>query len=175
SNSEIIKEGFLSKLEILSENYSGDLVSAFKEIIDEKNKEHLKILYRIEYYMDDFFAKYVDVKFDVKELNPLYSQSKLYQEFNNLYFKNFGKQMEKTTDENSFMNFVSTVVLAKGGGWKTGDDRGISKLGKFQHRFTLPRNYFIDPIKFDLEEGQELMIDWKEDDFTQIKQLIDNE
>ena len=175
SNSEIVKEAFVSKLEILGENYSGDLISSFKENIDEMNKEHHKILSRLESYVDDFFTKYVDVKFDLKELDPLYSQSKLYHEFNNLYFKNFGKQMEKTTDENSFMNFVSTVVLAKGGGWKTGDNRGISKLGKIQHRFTLSRNYFIDPTKFDLEEGQELMIDWKEDDFIQIKQLIDNE
>ena len=176
SNSETVKEGFVSKLEILGENYSGDLISSFKENVDEMNKEHLKILSRLESYLDDFFTKYVDVKFDVKELDPLYSQSKLYHEFNNLYFKNFDKKMEKSTDENNVMNlFANKVILAKGGGWKTGDERGISKLGKIEYRFTLPRNYFIDPTKFDLEEGQELMIDWKEDDFTQIKQLIENE
>jgi hypothetical protein len=83
----------------------------------------------------------------------------------------------KEAKKNSLLGIigVNTIKLAKGGGWKYGNKDEISKLGKFEHSFSLPRSYFIHPNHFEVEQSIEMRKDWKDEDFQIIKDFLKNE
>ena len=64
-------------------------------------------------------------------------------------------------DENSiFRHLATTVVLAKGGGWKHESKEEVSQLSTFSSSMTLPRKYFISPDNFDWDRKMEISEDW---------------
>jgi hypothetical protein len=176
SNSSFVKEAFTCKLEEYSENYGGGLIKILEKKLDLNDDEQNKILKRIKQHIDTHFETFVRPKKDITELNPVYAQNKIYSDFNKNYFRSFGKQMKKHSDEsNSIMNLFSKVTLLKGGGWKTEGRKEISKLSKISSSFSLPRIYFIEPEVFDFENTREISSDWNDETFAEVKSAIDYE
>lgn len=83
--------------------------------------------------------------------------------------------MQKSSNENSLLNLFSKVTLLKGGGWKIEGRDEISKLGKISTSFSLPRVYFTRPENFDFESGIEMVTNWDDTNFAEIKRFLDNE
>lgn len=176
SESSFLKEAFTCKLEEYSENYGGGVIKILKKELDLNDNELNNIYKRIEKHLDIHFKTFISSKIEIKELNPLYTQNKIFLDFKKNYFRSFGKQMKKHTDEsNSFLNLISKVTLLKGGGWKTEGRNDISKLSIISSSFSLPRNYFIEPEIFDFENSRELGIDWNNKTFAEVKSALDNE
>lgn len=175
SSSATVRECFTLKLKEYSENYGGHLTDALENHLDISNKEHQEILISIKSYMYNYYDYNVNIKRDIKELNPYYSDNKAINDFNRFFDKKMSRGIRKGTDTNSFLGFAKTIQLAKGGGWKHGEESEIKKLAKIQTSMALPRNYFIDPNQYDLEESLESLTNWKETDFKIIEKWISNE
>ena len=87
------------------------------------------------------------------------------------------ESINKGATENSLLGIlgVSTIQLSKGGGWRFGAKNNISQLGRIESSFTMPRSYFINPNEFELEKGFLNTEDWNEEEFLEIKNLLENE
>ncbi|WP_346856925.1 hypothetical protein [uncultured Draconibacterium sp.] len=176
SKSSFVKEAFICKLEEYSENYGGGLTEVLKDKLDFNDTESRIVYERVEKYMNDFFIVNVKVKNDIKELNPQYSQNKIFKDFNKGYARSMGKLMQKASDDgNSFLNLITKVQLLKGGGWKMEGRDDISKLAEISSSYSLPRRCFIEPEHFDWEQSKELTRDWDGNYFDEIKNILDNE
>lgn len=173
SSSNTIKEAFICKLEEYSENYGGHVTEVLKENLNYKTENHKNVLERVNIYMNTFYDKYVKVKYGINELDPYFTQRKHIELFHKIFNKKMNKMMEDASnDESNFLSTVKSIKLAKGGGWKTGDNKDISKLYSVGHSFAMPRNQLIFPNKFDIEHGAAISKDWKEEDFKLIIDLI---
>lgn len=176
SSSSTIKEAFICKLEEYSENYGGHVTEVLKENLNDKNENHKKVLERVSIYMNTFYDKHVRVKSGINELDPYFTQRKHIELFHKIFNKKMSKMMQDATnDKSSFLSTVKSIKLAKGGGWKTGDNRDISKLHSIGHSFAMPRNHLIFPNRFDIEHGIAIHTDWKDEDFKLITDLISHE
>lgn len=175
SSSSIVKESFISKLKEYSENYGSHLTEVLEKNLDTNDANHQQILKSIIEYRNDFYETNINIKRNIKELNPYYTNNKILNDFNNFFNKKMRRGINKETDANSFLAFATTIQLAKGGGWKRGENNEIMKLAKIETSMALPRNYFIDPNQYELAESQEQRIDWKEEDFNIIQKWIANE
>ncbi len=176
SSSKFVKEAFICKLEEYSENYGGGLTEVLKDELDLNDPENKIIFERVEKYMNDFFESHSRVKFGIKELNPRYTHNEIFVEFNKSYVRGWSNMMQKVSKgNNSFLDFVSTVHLLKGGGWKMEGKDDISKLAKIGSSFSLPRRCFIEPEHFDWEQSAELSKDWSKGYFDEVKKILENE
>jgi len=176
SKSGIVKEAFISKLEEYTENYGREIIEILEEQIAKSREEHVAVIKRIENYRQDFYARNILVKKYIQELNPFYTHNKLFNNFIRLHQKTFNAKMKKSVEEHSFLSTLAkNVQLAKGGGWKIGGRNEISKLGHFESGFLLPRDYFIFPNYYEMEESAKMRRDWIEEEFALIKQCIDDE
>ncbi|WP_126651538.1 ligand-binding sensor domain-containing protein [Chryseobacterium aureum] len=173
SSSSTIKEAFICKLEEYSENYGGHVTEVLKENL---NENHKNILERVSIYMNAFYDKYVKVKYGINELDSYFTQRKHIELFHKIFNKKMSNMMQDVTnDKSNFLSTVKSIRLAKGGGWKTGDNRDISKLYSIGHSFAMPRNHLIFPNRFDIEHGIAVHTDWKDEDFKLITDLISYE
>ncbi|MCZ4696414.1 hypothetical protein DWB61_17260 [Ancylomarina euxinus] len=176
SKSLLVKEAFICKLEEYTESYGGSVTATLKEKLDFEDNDLKEIFERIEDYKVVFYQNNVVVKDEIKELNPAFTQNRLFVEFNKNYNRRFSRQMQKSSEENSsFLNFCSKVTLLKGGGWKIDGRDEISKLSEISTSFSLPRMYFIRPENFDFETSVEMFTNWSETNFAEIKRILDNE
>jgi len=176
SNSSLVKEAFICKLEEYTESYGGSVTEVLKQKLDFSDTELTAVFERIEKYKTNFYDKNVLVKDGIKELNPAFTQNKLFIDYNKNHNRLFSRQMQKSSNENSFfLNFCSKVTLLKGGGWKIDGRDEISKLGRISTSFSLPRVYFTRPENFDLESSLEMANNWDDTSFAEIKRFLDNE
>ncbi|MEY8761266.1 hypothetical protein [Chryseobacterium tongliaoense] len=176
SSSSTIKEAFICKLEEYSENYGGHVTDVLKENLNDEEENHKNVLDRVSKYMNTFYDKFVKVKYGINELDPYFSQSKYIDLFNKIFQQKFSGMMEDANEkENSFLSMVNSIQIAKGGGWKTGENKEVSKLHSIGHSFAMPRNHLIFPNKFDIEHGIAIHTDWKDENFKLITDLISNE
>lgn len=176
SKSKIVKEAFVCKLEEYTENYGSEVLEIIKTNIDLAVPEFASVYERIEKHRQEHLDKNILVKNDINELNPYYTQNKLFTEFTYNYNRVFSRSLQKSTSESSvFLNFCTTIKLLKGGGWKTEGREEITKLGKISHDFSLPRNYFIEPEKIDYEHSVNLSKEWNNDMFIEIIKALNNE
>lgn len=175
SKSSFVKEAFICKMEEYTESYGGSVTEVLKQRLDFGDAELKAIFERIEKYMVEFYAKNVHVKNGIKELNPAFTQNRLFVDFNKNHNRLFSRQMQKSRDKNSLLNLFSKVTLLKGGGWKIDGRDGISKLGTISTSFSLPRVYFTRPENFDFESGVEMGTNWDYTSFTEVKRFLDNE
>lgn len=176
SKSSLVKEAFICKLEEYTESYGGSVTEILKQNLDFRDVELKATFERIEKYKDEFFKNNVLVKDGIKELNPAFTQNRLFVEFNKSYNRHFNRQFQKSSNENSlFLNLCTKVTLLKGGGWKIDGRDEISKLGKISTGFSLPRIYFTRPENFDYESGVEMVTNWDNTSFAEIKRFLDNE
>lgn len=176
SSSVTVREIFILKLEYYLENYIDSFLSIVKRCLDCSNLNHLNVLNRLESYQAKFLKENFDLKKGVKELDPFYTDNKNYSKFWTFFRKKINRSLSDKSKENSLIAlFGSEIILAKGGGWTTGNREDISKLGKFESNFTLPRDYFIDPIEFEMFEIGEMKRDWEDGHFLEIENFISNE
>ncbi|WP_075604076.1 hypothetical protein [Saccharicrinis aurantiacus] len=176
SKSELVKESFVCKLEEYTESYGSSVTKILKQKLDFNDNDLKAVFKRVQNHTDEFYKKNVLVKNGIKELNPSFSQNKLFVDYNKNHSRRFSLQIKKSSEnDNSFMNLISKVVLLKGGGWKMDGRDEISKLGNFGTSFSLPRKYFINPELFDYEFHKETRGDWDKNSFKEIKRCLDNE
>ncbi len=176
SDSELIKESFICKLEEISENYGGHIIKILEDNLDNKPKNK-SVIDRVKNYIESYYAKNIDLKNSLLELNPYHTHYKFIKAFNELFYKNMSKSVDKGARENSLLSVLgtSTVQLSKGGGWRFGAKKEISQLGKVGASFTMPKGYFINPNKFELEKGFLIRQDWSDEEFLEIKTFLENE
>lgn len=177
SKSEFIKESFLCKLEELSEDYSTEILDVLENNLDKENLDNISILDRIKKYTYDYYENNVSLKNGILEFNPNQTHYKKIRYFNDLFHKNMSKSVNRGASENTFLSILGakTTQLSKGGGWRFGATKEISQLGSFSSSFTLPRSYFIDPNKYELEVGFLTRKDWTSKEFLELKTFLDNE
>lgn len=177
SKSELIRESFLCKLEEITENYGELVINVLKESINEGTSNRASVIMRIEKYFKDYYGKNVNLKNSILELNPYQTHYRFIKKYNSLFQKNINKSLDIGASENSLLSILgsNTIRLAKGGGWRFGPKKEIAQLESFSSSFSLPRSYFIDPNKFELEVGILCRKDWIEEDFLEIKNFLDNE
>ncbi len=177
SKSDLIKESFICKLEELSEDYGSHITDIMKDNLNDKNKYYISVIERVDNYRENFYATNVRLKNSILELDPYNTHYKYIKKLNELFSKNMRKNIDKGVDKNSLLSVLcpNTIRLAKGGGWKIGGKNEISQLGKFETSLILPRSYFINPTKFDIEMRIMSKKDWTDTDFSEIKTLLENE
>lgn len=177
SNSELVKESFLCKLEEISEDYGGHVTKILEDNLDKDISNNSIVIERVKKYVEDFFRKNTDFKRSIFELSPYYTHYKYIQMFNKLFSNKINKTVEKGARENSLLSTfgTNTIQLSKGGGWRTGSKREISQLDKVGASFAMPRGYFINPNEFELQKGFEIKEDWSDEDFIDIKKILENE
>lgn len=176
SKSPLVKEAFICKLEEYTESYGGSVTEILEQKLDFGDADSLAVFERIENYKVEFYKNNVLLKDGIKELNPAFTQNRLFVNYNKNHNRRFSRQMQKSSDENSFLlNICSKVTLLKGGGWKIDGRDEISKLGRISTSFSLPRVYFTRPENFDFESGVEMVTNWDNTSFAEIQRFLDNE
>ena len=146
-----VSSALIYKIEESAENYGstvGEILLRHLNLNDAADKELVERIKR----KTENFNELIREKGKVKELNPYYTQAGLVSKYNEDYFNKLNEGMQKTVNENSLLSsFATTVILAKGGGWKLDNRTEISKLSTFGTSFQLPRQYYISPDCFDFE------------------------
>lgn len=177
SKSELVKESFLCKLEEISEDYGGHVTNILENNYDKKNSNYSYVIERVKNYIEDYYGRNITLKNSISELNPYHTHYKLIKTFDESFSKNMSKTVGKGAKENSLLSILgaSTVQLSKGGGWRFGANKEISQLGKVGTSFSMPRGYFINPNKYELEKGFLIKQDWKDEEFLEIKTFLENE
>lgn len=177
SNSDLIKESFICKLEEISEDYGGHVTDVIENNLDMDNPDYIYVIERVKNYIEDYYAKNIDFKNSVSELNPYHTHYRYIKAFNESFSKNMSKSVGKGARNNSLISILgtSTVQLSKGGGWRFGAKKEISQLGRVGTSFTMPRGYFINPNNFELEKGILGRQDWKDEEFLEIKTFLEDE
>jgi len=180
SKSDLIRESFICKLEEISEDYGGHVSKIIESNLDKKNPNYLPVTERIKNYIEDYYAKNIDLKNSVSELNPYYTHHKSIKHFERLFSKKMSESVDKGAKENSLFSILTnngsnTIQLSKGGGFRIGNKKEISQLGKIGTSFTMPRSYFINPNKYELEKGFLMQQNWTDEEFSDINNLLDNE
>jgi hypothetical protein len=156
-----VAEALICKMELLIESYTSSVISVLREHLDLADNNDKQLLARIELKYGEF-GKYWDKKVKVKELNPLYTQSKLYE----IYQEGFGDSLssnleDSVEDKSSFLSLFTPVTLAKGGGWKHEKGGQVSQLSSIGTSFQFPREYYIRPETFDFENRVSYTENWE--------------
>jgi hypothetical protein len=157
---DLVRELTLHKIEILSENFGQAVVDVLKERLDLSNIIHSESLIRITEYLERFESE-LDKKRGIKELDPSLTMYKYLKQYHISRDKNMRERMNKETDKNSFLSFIPTVNLMKGGGWKAPTENKVSKLGTIQTTMRLPREYVLSPQQFDWNRQRAFTENWK--------------
>lgn len=162
SSSTVVREKFISKLELLSEEYGSSVIETLEAELDLNASEEKKIYDRIRVYCDNFWSQ-IKVKKHIKEFNPLYAESELYTLHSKNYGKKINQELTENIDKNSvFAQFAHTVILAKGGGWKHGETSKVEQLPEYSAKLQLPRSYFIAPESYNLNFTKRRRENWKD-------------
>ncbi|WP_312824861.1 hypothetical protein [Epilithonimonas sp.] len=177
SKSELVRESFLCKLEAISEDYGGYVLEVLEENLDVNKPTHNSAIKRIKKYIRDFYDKHTNSKNALSEFDPYNTHFKHIKKFNDLFHKNMSRSINQGAREDSFLSVLggSTVQLSKGGGYRFGTKKEIAQLSSFGTSFTMPRSYFIDPNRYDMEIGMMIRQDWNDEEFANIIKTIDNE
>lgn len=166
SSSSIVVESFIYKLEELIESYSSALLSVLQEQLNLNEEDDKTLLARVNSKYEEF-SEYWDKKVAIKELNPLYVQSKIYEIYEEQYHENISSSFEDSIAENSpFLNHMTTITLAKGGGWKHKKEGKVSQLSSVGTSFQFPRDYNLAPERFDFNIRVTYVENW-ENEFTE--------
>ena len=175
SKSELIRESFICKLEEASQDYGGQISELLKSNLDKA--KYSEVIERVENYISEFYKKHTSLKNSIKEFDPYNTDYKLVRKFNDIFHKKVSRSIDKGVRKDSLLSILggNTVQLAKGGGWRSSGNKNISQLGRFGSSFTMPRTYFIDPNKYELEILHFANKNWNEEEFAEIKTMLDNE
>ena len=176
SESEIIKESFICKIEELVEDYDDSVILCLKENININKNNHILFLERVVNHLHNFKTNKINPKEGIKELNPLENENKFINQYYFLHKKNNKEKYDNVeNNSSSFLNHLTTIVLAKGGGWKTNNSDKITELSKFEVSFRLSRSSMTNPLFYELEKSKDIFSDWQETDFKEVIELLENE
>lgn len=177
SKSQLIKESFICKLEEISEDYGNHITKILEEKLDNRSPEYCIMLERIKNYTKNFYSSNADMKYSIGELNPYSTHYKQIRRFNELFSKKMRETVGKSVREDSLLSILGTdtVQLSKGGGWRFGNRKEISQLGKVGTSFNMPRSYFINPNEFEMEKNFLEKQDWTDEEFVNIIAALENE
>ena len=158
---EFVKEAFICRIEILAGDYGGDVTDVMNEQWGIKSEEQQAVYNRMIAYLTEA-SKRRKAKNNIKELNPLYNQAS----YMDAYMKTYGKLTSRSINEgvekgSAFKYLATTVILAKGGGWKNKQTGKISQLGSIGLSMTLPRGYFVSPDNFEWDLHEERKENWE--------------
>lgn len=177
SNSELVRESFIYKLEELSEDYGNHIPEILNNFLERDNNSHQQVIDRIKNFIENYYSINVNAKDKILEFNPYQTQNKYIRLFDDYFNKKMNSSLSEGVRKNSILNVLgtNTVKLAKGGGWKFGHKNEISQLGKVGTKMSLPRSYFIYPDKYEIEKGITVKNDWTNEEFVEIKKMLENE
>lgn len=177
SESELVRESFLCRLEVISEDYGGQVLEVLEENLEVDKPTYSIAIERLKKYISDFYDKHTNSKNALLELDPYHTHFKHIKKFNDLFHKNMSRSIDQGARENSFLSILggSTVQLSKGGGYRFGTKKEIAQLSSFGTSFTMPRNYFIDPNIYEMELGMMIRQNWNDEEFADIIKTLENE
>ncbi|WP_338790924.1 hypothetical protein [Bernardetia sp. MNP-M8] len=163
-----IKDLLKAKIEVLINDYSDSIISIMENELDLNNTNdgfYLEEFKAIEQENQNSFLK----KIKVKEIISSHSHARLYNLFNSKNDNKMAKEMEegkKQHEENSFLKYFPTVVLARGNSYKfaeNGRDKFVP-LGKISASMTFPRSMFLNNDKYEYDANNEINQNWKVDE-----------
>ena len=160
SANEVVKEALIARIELLTEEYNTLVLEVLKEEWKIMNAEQQAVFDRVDRCLSELNTQ-LEKKVKIKEFNPWHSYSKYINKFMSLQNKTLTRNMEAHLEKSSIMHQIATtVVLAKGGGWKLSDQPEVSQLTTFRPSFRFPRSYFISPDDFDYNRRMDQFADW---------------
>ena len=119
SPSEKVRQTLLDYMIFYADNYMGHVTQALDKLkIDTQESKLLK------QYIEDRGA-FVQKRRKLKELSPMYSQYKYFQEACRIEKECKSQQVKEFEEESApfWMNMFKTEVLARGGGWRLKDGK----------------------------------------------------
>ncbi len=160
SPNEFVREAFISRVEILSEDYGSTVLNVLKDIWHSMSEEQVKIYQRLFDYAKNFGDE-LNRKMGIKELDPYYTQYKFLSEYNQTHQKLLQKSVNENVDKGSIIRqLANTVILAKGGGWRCKEKEEVSQLSKIGTSMIIPRSYMISPDNYEWEKMIEQSENW---------------
>jgi len=160
SSNEFVIESFISRIEIIGEDYGSKVIKVLESQWPEKTSGYEEILARVHRYINEFSAE-MDKRDKIKELNPAYTQSTYLNSYLVGYKKELQRSMDESVEKNSIIKqLASTIILARGGGWKHEETGEITQLATFVNSYTLPPSYYLSPDNFQWDMRKEQNENW---------------
>lgn len=154
-----VRDGLIRKLEELSEYHHKQIVAIVEQYAAD-NSFAEPILARLRTQYEEFNDR-LSKKSAIQELNPQLNERNSFLKYHELYNRTLShnyKQMEENST--GIMALAHKVLLAKGGGWRIKGREERHQLSSIGTSFTLPRSFFLNPIKFELEHQILLNKEW---------------
>lgn len=160
SSSSFVRTVFRGRIEYEVENFGRTIIEVLERELDLNNPDHIDFIEEIKGQLIKS-RTYIAEKSAIKELNPKYTHANLKAKFDESYREKLHSGMEDEVSANSLLgHLASTVILAKGGGWKQDGRDSIAQLTSFETVFQLPRQAFIIPERIDYELRLFYITDW---------------
>lgn len=162
SPNDFVREAFACKIEELTRiGFGKDIIELASTSLPQDTIEGKVFLARI----NECYTKHsnlIQEQLKLKEIDPFYTQAKLFENFNNVHYKRFNKTFSEGLKANSIMmQLVNNIILAKGGGWKMENQEEIRQLGKFESSFSIPKSLYLSPELNDWERLEFFNEDWE--------------
>lgn len=168
----LVRATFIGKLETLIEEYKGSVIEVLKNNLNLSNLETLEVFNYLNNYCMEHI-KELQAKDKVQELNPRYTQSKLYSFYMRYYSRGMSKEMgQQKNDEFSLTSLFKNITLVKGGGWRNKHHKQVSKLASISTSLQFPVSIYRMQDKLDFEISQEYNADWGTEEEIKKWELI---
>ena len=152
-----VKKFLMAKLKPYTDDYMGHVVAA----CDKLNMK-CKDAKTIKNYVDDRW-EVIRKRKELKELSPIYIYGKEYREAKRIEVENMQSKMKEAekSHHSVWKEFASTVILARGGGWRM-PDGSTQKLPLIQ--FSAPARLLAESLSPREYENwiKELLRDWND-------------
>lgn len=164
SKEPIVAEAFLCKLEELTECFHEEVIHQVEQgVIMTHDREKSYVTSALERLKSHYakFCRQLEEKNQHGEFHPIICQTSAFNRFNELYSSKMKENLDMALKKSGgLISLLPKVELAKGGGWKMGEQNEIRKLGHVQTSFVVPRFYLINPEKFEWELQMEFSTSW---------------
>ncbi|MEA5426576.1 hypothetical protein [Arcicella lustrica] len=155
-------------IKVLFENVlqKEDLTDTIKEELSESElkNELLTILNQADEINHQIFAR----KQELKEFNPSYTHYKMFTLFSKVFYGFMDKKIQQIRKEQPIMKaFGNTIILLKGGRFKSELNDNYTPLTNIGHSFSIPQSAFLDSEEealnnlFYFNENWETTKDWQ--------------
>lgn len=101
-------------------------------------------------------------KIALKEFNPAYSQRKNLEYYNKLFRETLNKRFQKMWDDEPMGKiFRKSIILLKGGGFKSEHNGEFRPLSNIQSSFSVPHSAFLDSEKQLFDTNYYFITNWQ--------------
>ena len=157
---ELVRDLIVHRLEIMTESYGAEVLDELNLLLQDVQEQERSYLNRIDQYLKTYNSE-IDKKWGIKELDPRNTQYQFLKQYSYNQDRSWRENMDKNKDPNSISAMLTTVILAKGGGYKVNDSSKVSKLSMISTKMTIPREYIIAPELYDFQNGHRILENWK--------------